>query len=310
MKMTENSKQPADYIVPLNMNGLKGRMLRLPPPKNKKREILFIYGHHSSLERWWGLVKELNRYGGVTMPDLPGFGGMDSFYQIGQAPTIDELADYLAAFIKLRYKRRRLTIMGLSLGFVVATRMLQRYPELTKKVDLLISVAGFAHRDDFTFSRSRSLAYRMGTRICTHRLPAFFFKNLALNPLVIRTIYRRTHNAKSKFSNVDKEEQTRLIEFEINLWHCNDVRTYMLTASEFLRLNNCTKQVDLAVWHLSISADQYFDNNMIEQHFRVIFNEFHAIKVKMDTHAPSVIADQKEAAAMIPPALRRLLSKA
>jgi pimeloyl-ACP methyl ester carboxylesterase len=103
-----------------------------------------VYGHHSSLERWWGVVQDLNQYGGVTMPDLPGFGGMQSLYKIGEKPDVDTLADYLAAFVKLRYKRRRVTIAGLSFGFVVATRMLQRYPDLVKKVDLLISVAGFA----------------------------------------------------------------------------------------------------------------------------------------------------------------------
>ena len=75
------------------------------------------------LERWWGLVQNFNEYGAVTMPDLPGFGGMDSFYTIGRRPTIDAFADYLAAFIKLRYKRKRITIVGISFGFLVATRM-------------------------------------------------------------------------------------------------------------------------------------------------------------------------------------------
>src|SRR3954468_11091969 len=121
---TKKSKNPADYIVPLNINGLDGRMLKLPAPATKQaqgREILFVYGHHSSLERWWGLVQVLNRYGAVTMPDMPGFGGMDSFYKIGRKPTIDNMADYLAAFIKLRYKRKKIVIVGMSFGFAVAT---------------------------------------------------------------------------------------------------------------------------------------------------------------------------------------------
>src|SRR5205085_11669969 len=98
-KVTRN---PVDYIVPLNINGLEGRVMHLPAPKTKKagqREILFVYGLHSSLERWWGLTQVLNRYGAVTMPDLPGFGGMDSFYTIGKKPTLDNMADYLAAFV-------------------------------------------------------------------------------------------------------------------------------------------------------------------------------------------------------------------
>src|SRR3982751_3045218 len=96
-----------DYIRPLEMNGLTGRMLHMPAPKNKKRDILLIYGHHSCLERMYGVAEDLNQYGAVTMPDLPGFGGMDSFYKIGMEPTLDNLADYLAAFIKLRYKGKK-----------------------------------------------------------------------------------------------------------------------------------------------------------------------------------------------------------
>src|SRR5689334_19455199 len=136
--MPQKSPQnPADFIVPLNINGLEGRMLHMPAAKKgRNREILLIYGHHAMLERWWGLVQNLNDYGTVTMPDLPGFGGMDSFAKIGRKPTIDAFADYMAAFIKLRYKRKRVTMVAISFGFVVATRMLQRYPELTKKVDL------------------------------------------------------------------------------------------------------------------------------------------------------------------------------
>src|SRR5580700_10469282 len=159
------TKDIADYIVPLNINGLDGRMLRMPAPPKKNAELLFIYGHHSSIERWWGMMQVLNRYGAVTMPDLPGFGGMDSFYKIGKKPSIDNMADYLAAFVKMRYKRKPVTIVGMSFGFVVATRMLQRFPELAKKVDLLVSVAGFAHRDDFTFSVTRYWSYRSISRL-------------------------------------------------------------------------------------------------------------------------------------------------
>ena len=81
--MGKAEPKPEDYIVPLNMNGLNGRMMHMPAPKGRKREILVLYGHHSSLERWFGLAQVINRYGAVTMPDWPGFGGMDSFYKIG-----------------------------------------------------------------------------------------------------------------------------------------------------------------------------------------------------------------------------------
>lgn len=306
---TAEPKDVADYIRPLNMNGLRGRMLHMPPPKGKKREILFVYGHHSSLERWWGVMQDLNQYGGVTMPDLPGFGGMDSFYKIGKKPTYDALADYMASFIKLRYKNKKVTVVGLSLGFVVATRMLQRYPDLAKQVDLLVSVVGFCHRDDFGFSRRRYWFYRLGAALFTNRITAFFFKNLALNPLVLRAAYARTNNARHKFKNKDKEEFKKIMNIEIGLWHSNDVRTYMYTANQFFKLDNCRTQVNLPVWHIRVKNDQYFDGHLVEQHMRIIFNDFHQVVSKADGHGPSVIADIKEAGPMLPTKIRKLLAE-
>lgn len=302
-------KNPEEYIVPLYMNGLQGRMLHIPAPRGKKREILFVYGHHSSLERWWGVVHDLSQYGAVTMPDLPGFGGMQSFYKLGEKPTIDNLADYLAAFMKLRFKRKKVVIAGLSFGFVVATRMLQRYPELTKNVELLVSVVGFTHKDDFTFSKPRYWWYRSLAWFFSGRLRSFIFKGIFLHPLVIRLAYARTHNAKQKFKPLSSADRHRIMNFEIGLWHSNDVRTHMLTTREFLRLNNCDKRVNLPVWHISVKNDRYFDNHIIEQHMRVVFSDYHGALSTMGTHAPSVIADAQTAAPLLPRKIRQLLSR-
>ena len=291
------------------MNRLKGRMLYVPAPKGKKREILFIYGHHSSLERWWGLVEDLSRYGTVTMPDLPGFGGMESFYKIGQKPTIDNLADYLAAFVKLRYKRKRVSIVGLSFGFVIATRMLQRYPELAKKVDLLVSVVGFSHRDDFLFSRRARRLYRGLAAFYSRSIPAFFFRHVLVSAPALKLAYTRTYSGRDKFKAIGKDEYKRTMDFEIQLWHSNDIRTHMASVAEFLDLNNCNKQVDLPVWHVSVKADRYFDNHVVEQHMRIIFKNFHQARSRMKTHAPSIIADAEMAAPFIPLKIRKLLSE-
>jgi pimeloyl-ACP methyl ester carboxylesterase len=301
---------PSDYIVPLNMNGLQGRMLHMPAPKGRNREILFVYGHHSSLERWFGLMQNLNRYGAVTMPDLPGFGGMDSFYKIHEDATIDNLADYLAAFIKMRYKRRKATIAGMSLGFVVVTRMLQRHPDLTKRVDMLISLAGFAHKDDFTFTRRRIFMYRFASKIFTFRVPAWIFRHVFLHQFILRTVYRHTHNAKDKFSGLVGEELKEMLDVEVKLWHDNDVRTYMKTSLEFLALDNCKVKVDLPVNHVAVAGDRYFDNHIVEQHFKIIFKEYTLLDtLSVGNHAPSVIADAKAAAPFVPPKLRRVLSR-
>lgn len=299
---------PAEFVMPLNMNGMTGRMVRLPAPKNKKREILLIYGHHASLERLYGFAQALNDYGAVTFPDLPGFGGMDSFYKIGEKPSLDNMADYLASFIKLRYKNRRITIVGFSFGFLVVTKMLQKYPEIVKKVDLLISAVGFAHHEDLVFSKSRHFMYRWSASIFSNRIPAFLFKNIALNPVLIKTFYAKTHNAKAKFADYSPEQFKSMIDFEVILWRCNDVRTYMDTSVSLLTINNCDKQIDLPIWHIGVKNDNYFNNHYVEQHFRIIFNDFHVAWAKLNKHSVSVIADKKEAFMLIPNKIRKQLN--
>ena len=299
-----------DFIKPLEMNGLRGRMLYMPAPKNKKRKILLIYGHHASIERMFGIAEDLNQYGEVTMPDLPGFGGMDSFYTIGMKPTLDNLADYLAAFIKLRYKKEKITICGMSLGFVIATRMLQRYPALAKQVDLLVSVVGFCHHDDLTFTKTRQTFYKVFSHFFSTRPTSAFFRNVCLSPFVLRAVYSRLHNAKNKFENLSEADKKRAMEFEIYLWRCNDVRTYMQTSILMLTFDNCQKRVNLPVEHIAVGKDQYFNNSYVEQHMRVVFSDFRMHEAVMDNHAPSIIADKQAAMNLVPKSVRTLLAKA
>lgn len=296
-----------NYIHPLHMNGLHGRMLLMPATKPKQRNILLLYGHHASIERMIGIAEDLHQYGSVTMPDIPGFGGMDSFYKIGMKPTLDNMADYLAAFIKLRYKNKKITIAGMSFGFVVATRMLQRYPRMASQIDMLVSIVGFCHYDELTFSKSRYRFYRYGAAFFSHRIPAAFFRNVVLHPALLRVAYSKTHNAKNKFANLTAEDAKKAMDFEVHLWRCNEVRTYMYTTVEMLTLNNCNKQIALPVEHISVSGDQYFDNRIVEQHMRVIYSDFREHRAVLDNHAPSIIANKEAASGLMPATLRKLL---
>ena len=266
-----------------------------------------IYGHHSSIERWFGLIQVFNKYGAVTMPDLPGFGGMDSFYKIGQKPTIDNMADYLAAFIKLRYKKRRITVVGMSFGFAVVTRMLQRYPDIAKRVDLLISLVGFAHKDDFLFKPLKYWTYRTLAAIFARRLTAQLWRGVCLHPAVLRAVYTKMDHA--KFRGLTPEEDEQMLQVEIGLWRDNDVRTYMYTTTGMLTLDNCVKRVAVPVWHVAAKNDHFFNNHHIEQHLRVIYSDFETGFVDLTKHAPTVIADAKDAEPFVPPKLRKILAK-
>jgi pimeloyl-ACP methyl ester carboxylesterase len=305
----QNTVNAADYILPLEINGLSGRMLRIPAPKRKKREILFIYGHHTSLERIFGVAELLNKYGGVTVPDLPGFGGMDPFYRIGEKPTLDNMADYLASFIKLRYKGRRFTLAGSSLGVMIITRMLQKNPEIVKKVDILISIAGFAHKDDFIFKKRNYLLFRYSASILSRRLPSMVLKYLILKGPIIRFAYKTVEDKHSKLIDASPEERKKRVDFEIYLWKCNDIRTYMDISVTMLKLNLSGTHVDLPIHHVSIDTDRYFDNLKVEEHMREIYTDFTAYKAVAKTHSPSILATSEDAMPYLPKQLRGKLSK-
>jgi pimeloyl-ACP methyl ester carboxylesterase len=303
-------KSPLDYIIPLNINGLDGRMLKVPAQSKSKnkREILLIYGHHAMLERWWGLIENLNEYGTVTMPDLPGFGGMDSFYKIGLRPDTDTFADYMASFIKLRFRRKRITIVAVSYGFVVVTRMLQRYPELAKKVDLLISIVGFVHKEDFIYSPAKRRLFRRATRLFATRPFAVIIRYLGLNRFTLRTLYVRLPNSKRRMIEVTPEEFEATIKFEYTLWHKNDIRTHWITTSQFFSLDNCKVKVDLPVVHVVSKEDHYFNNEVVKQHMLVTFKSYKSYVALSKAHTPSILADKKAMSVLLPPGVKRLLA--
>ena len=298
----KQAKNADDYIERLNMNRLRGRMLRLSPPRGKKsREILVVYGHHSNLEMTFPLAVELNKYGSVTVPDMPGFGGMQSFYRLGDRPTIDNLADYLAAFIKLFYKRRRLTIIGLSFGFVVVTRMLQKYPELAKRVDLLISIGGYSRYDDFKMTTRNKAFKRTVASIFSKRIPAAVVQKVFLRPVFIKSSYKLLAKAEQGKSYSGTEQLEDHIAQAVQLWHMNDLRTYMNTSRAILSLDICKDRVSLPVHHL-VSREKRFKNNTVEQHLNVIYESVQVLETlnpkKKSTPAKS---------SQLPASLQRLL---
>jgi len=307
--MNKTVSTTADHVAPLNINGLEGRVLRLAAPKNRKREILLLYGSHSSQERMFGLAEAFNKYGAVTLPDWPGFGGMDSLYKIGKKPDVDTMADYLASFVKMRYKRRRFTIIGMSYGFIVATRMLQRYPDIAKNVEFIVSIVGFVHKDDFRINGRDFFLMKLGARILHYRLPYYVARAFIKGP-IIRATYNLVADSHAKMKDADAAERQRRIDFEVVLWKCNDLRTYFYTSHTMFHLDLCDKQTTVPVYHVAVANDQYFDNNIVEQHLAIIYPVVNVIPVRIDAHMPTIVADAKDVAPFIPGKLRRILARA
>lgn len=269
------NEESDNIFVPLYMNGLYGRMLYLPAKKTApNRQILMLYGRRATLEHYYPLAEKMTVYGTVTMPDLPGFGGMESFYKIGEKPTLDNLVGYLAAFIKLRYKKRRLTIVGFGFGFVVATRMLQKYPDIAKKVDLVVSVVGFTRRDDLTFSQRQYYAFRFLTWLGSRRTPAWAARQIILRPSILRVAYRFLGHYDPRLRLLPPNKRKSRVAAEIKRWHAGDFRTYALASLEALQADLTRKQLAMPVHHIAFKDDMVLDNAVIEQHMRIVFTDY------------------------------------
>lgn len=139
----------------IQINKLAGRYLFTEKSSKSNREILLIYDFPMNLEMVSVLSLELAKFGNVTAIDLPGSGQMDSFYKIKTKPNIDQFAAYVASIVSLRYKRRRVTIVGIGFGATVAFRFLQKHPVISKKVDAVVSVNGYSHFNDFKSTKAK-----------------------------------------------------------------------------------------------------------------------------------------------------------
>lgn len=290
---------------------MDGRTLRLPASSQKaNRQILLLYGHHASLERLSGLAEAMNAYGPVTMPDLPGLGGMSSFYTIGQEPTLDNYADYMASIIKLYFKRKRFTIVAMSFSVAIIVRTLQKYPELAKRVDLFVSMAGFVRKDEFIFDKPTFLGLRTLAYVFEKPVPAFVMSHLVLTKPVITTTYKLVAARHSKMKDAgDKIERDKRIAFEVGLWRMNDLRTRMHTMTTMFTLDLCNERVyKVPLIHVAAGQDRYFDNTVVTEHFKVIFDKVTSMQSSIPNHAPSIMADAEEARTFLPDDLQRLLA--
>jgi pimeloyl-ACP methyl ester carboxylesterase len=297
-KLTKN----INYVIPLNMNGLNGRMFKYSSKKEQPLDILFVYGHRSSLESCKGLIQLLCSLGNVTSPDLPGLGGMDSFYSIGKKPSLDNYAAYLASFMKMQHKRKKVVIVGLGYGFAVITRMLQRHPELQKNVKLVIAIKGYADDDDFKVAKFSRYEYLIITKIFSYRLSSFILQRVLLNRFMLKSAYSIIPIAKEKLS---LEKINKDLSSEINLWQINDVRTFMFSTNEIMMFSNCDLRVDLPLWHLVDSRDRLIDNSRAEQHLKVIYSDYRHFK--NNARIVPIFSERKSVSAWISSSLKKEL---
>jgi len=303
--------QEESTITPINIGGLQGRMLFRKSPEGKRRKILVIYGLHSSIERMQTTAEFHNQYGEVTMPDLPGFGGMDSFYQINREPDLDAYADYIYTFLKSRKLTSDVTVVAMSFGFLAVTRMLQKYPDSKGFVKDVISVVGFARWTDFSIKPIyRHLAVVL-SRILKTRLGSWLVNSLIFNRVSLRGLFWIFSLVNPKYQQSLGKEKKAARAMELDLWTGNDTRTKFYTWELVFKVDlvENARKIDLPIHNMYAGTDQYFDSERVKQSLKKIFNDYLPSVADTELHAPSILGDVDEIDRMYSSEIKQLLSK-
>lgn len=302
----------SDYVYNFRCYGLRGRYWDAPAYKSQHNQhlIVMIYGHHASLERNQGILQHLRHFGRVLIFDLPGFGGMESFYKIKEKPTLDNYVSFIHLFLKRKIPaNQKFTLISMSLGFIMVTRLLSLHPAYSRRIPLLISLVGFLRGKNLRFTPLRRFLYLLGSRLIATRPGAFIFRYLILNSWVIKAFYANTKLAKAKFAQMSQQETEQALETEVRLWQDNDVRTWAYTSRLMLEINLVGESIKNDLHHITVREDQFLDGNLNLSDLKQTYGSVVCHQIPLQQHAPTTIADDKEAGRFISPALKALLKK-
>lgn len=305
---------PENDLLPLEVGGLKGRLLKLSAKESEDKNILLVYGVHSSMERMYTTAKFHNRYGKVWMPDLPGFGGMDSFYKIGREPDLDSYADYLYTFIRTyKLDKKKIRIVAMSFGFLVVTRMLQKYPQLHDNIEFVVSFVGFGKTEDFSVDTFKKPIIKISLKLSNTKLGSWLIGTLLFNKVSLRVMFKlfRLFNPNPKYRHDSKREQDQATEMELELWSNNDARTKFYTykvLSDF-DLTKGQKPLPLDLYDIVTPTDQYFDSKSVNRTLSQLYRSSVMYMANLRLHAPSVIGDEEVVAKIYPDSIKKILAK-
>jgi pimeloyl-ACP methyl ester carboxylesterase len=280
-------------IEPINLNGLVGRTMLLPAQKQPKHKttILLIYGIHSSHERMAATAEFLSQYGQVVAPDLPGIGGMTSFYTIGKAPTLDMYGDYLYTYLKASKRTQRVKVVAMSFGFLVVTRMLQRHPDAQAWIDDVISFVGFGQASDFKRLQAQKRKTAILGKPFTTKLGAWLVSVVIFNPLSLRIMFGIFRLFNPKYRDVANQDRQAATAMELDLWQKNDARTRFSIYELFFSFNLTTEPVITGVplHDMTTPHDQYFSAQRVTKSLHAIYQDVTSSKANLELHAPSIL---------------------
>lgn len=297
------------YINKICINGMNGRHIVLPAndKKKEKHKIVVLGGQHSSAERLKGVLQFLQDYGQVNFIDLPGFGGMDSFYTIGKKPDIDNYANYLYSVFKVLKLNKNINIFSISLSFQFLTRMFQLHPDSQDWIKKIIGLGIFADSTDFNIPPGKKNFIKVVANVGKTRPGAKL-----VDIIFVKTpLFKITARLFAGIANKTKKERLAEAEMERHLWHVNDRKTHAQTALDMFKRNltsTSDKQItSVDIHNIIADQDQYFDNDKVHQSMDKLYKKYTTHKLKSTRHAPDISDGVEAVRAMIPKSAEKLL---
>lgn len=197
------------YIIKqLTINGLSGRYLS--PSRRAGKNIFLIVGDYkSSIEGLRPIVDLLSKRADVYGFDLPGIGGMESFYRVSRTPTLDNYADYLQSVIKLKFRGKRIVLVGVGSGFAVVTMYLQKTKTSNANIKSVINFGGISHHFDAPTAKFEVLATGIVAKLASFvvfRFPLEFISKIFNTKNLPTTVYLKSQLFKLDLCNrqIDK----------------------------------------------------------------------------------------------------------
>ncbi len=299
-------------LRPYEFLGLKGRYGHWAANNtDAKRTFVLILGQHATIERGRPIVEALQEFGDVYIADNPGFGGMESSYKVGRYPDLTFFGEHVRHFIEnYTDQNRKLTIFGISFGFQVAVEALHHYPELSERVEDVVSFVGFVSHHDFhiTFSYSAGLIYILAN-IGRTWLGSEFLKFVMKERLIVG-VYQLTKPIQVKFKHLKSEEAKRYAKEQAYLWVVNDIRTHGATAWDLARRSDQSAyRLDTPLLHIGVPNDHMFDNKLVVSQLQEMFPVTVSVDLQLENHAPLDVDTADSILGLLPEEAKAMFAK-
>lgn len=302
---------PSEQIRNITIEGLSGRVLHIPSEKKSaKKNFFLVYGQHTSHERMYGISQYLSRHGNVYAIDLPGYGGMDSFYSIGKEPTIEAYGHYIYTVMQVLKLEKNIWMVGMSMGFQMMTRMLQLHPQIHPAIDKVFSLVGYTSKHDFAIKQPLWFGFNFMVFFGKTRPGVWIADNVFLNKVSVRIMLSIFAKFKSRMKSVTGEQKD-VIEMEAHLWTINDQRTHAQNIWDMFHNWDLTKynQLPFSLINMTSKQDQYFSDERLNENFAKVYKEHKTLYLDIDAHSPSVIGSPDDFEATIPKEVRKMVEK-